>query len=41
MLLANLVSARYGRPNEGETQPQTRAPKGWLSRFLSKIFRTQ
>ena len=38
MLLANLVSGRYGRSNEGATQTSGRS-KSWVTRLLQAIFR--
>jgi hypothetical protein len=38
MLLAHLVSGRYNRRFDGETQT-SRQSKNWLSRLLKAIFR--
>lgn len=40
MLLTHLVSGRYGRSNDGETQT-SRQSKNWLSRLLQAIFRNR
>jgi hypothetical protein len=40
MLLAHLVSGRYGRPQDGETQTP-RQPSGWIYRLLRAIFRAR
>jgi hypothetical protein len=38
MLLANLVSGRYGRSNDGVVQASG-PTKNWVSRLLQAIFR--